>query len=139
MLAGLEEEFQRALAASKNERMEGNDAENRAEDKYDTRSTEANYLADGHARKALAASEAITLMKEMQQQPCAEVQLGALVEVAMGDECSWFFIGPAGGGLSVDVDGKEVTLITPASPLGSRLLGHRKGSSLEGLRVLRVL
>ncbi|MFZ4680981.1 MAG: hypothetical protein ACOYMS_00640, partial [Terrimicrobiaceae bacterium] len=48
----LREEFETLQTSSKRTRAAGNDAESKAEGKYDTRSTEENYLADGLAKQA---------------------------------------------------------------------------------------
>jgi transcription elongation GreA/GreB family factor len=40
-----------------------------------------------------------------------------------------YFIGPRNGGLEIELRGKEVTVITPASPLGQNLMGKKAGQS----------
>ena len=62
VLEHLRADFERRQSAARRTREQGNDAESKSEGKYDTRSTEENYLADGLARQALeatAAAEAI--------------------------------------------------------------------------------
>ena len=40
---------------------------------------------------------------------------------------SLYFIGPRNGGLEVQFGRKEVTVITPQSPLGQNLMGKKSG------------
>jgi transcription elongation GreA/GreB family factor len=139
----LVEEFDSFRSASKRTREEGNDAESRSEGKYDTRSIEENYLADGlakqaaHAAQALAAYEALPVVEFAENDP---VDLGALVLLQFPDEQAWFFLGPAGGGIEVRTDDGEVTVLTQESPLGGQLIGRRAGDSTASpaARILRV-
>ncbi len=43
----------------------------------------------------------------------------------------YYFLGPCAGGTSVEVDGDEVLVITPASPLGRDLMGKRAGDRIS--------
>ena len=51
VLEHLRADFERRQAAARRTREQGNDAESKSEGKYDTRSIEENYLADGLARQ----------------------------------------------------------------------------------------
>jgi len=44
---------------------------------------------------------------------------------------SWCYVIPSGGGLVLAVDGKPVHVVTPQSPLGSALLGKKRGDQVE--------
>jgi hypothetical protein len=120
--------------SSKKTRATGNDAETKAEGKYDTRSTEENYLADGLAKQALSAALAASACETMPllvfdaRSPAA---LSALVQVEMAGAKHWFFLVPAGGGTEVPCEGSTVTLLTPESPLGSQLMGLKTGDWTE--------
>jgi transcription elongation GreA/GreB family factor len=103
----------------------------KAENKYDTRGLEAAYLAGGqarHARETLSSIQAFESMKPTDFAPDTPIDLGALVEVEMDRTSSSFFIGPRSGGLEVEHDGVEVTVITPQSPLGQQLMGRKAGA-----------
>ena len=133
----LREQFEGFAARSRETRAASADPENRAEGKYDTRATEASFLADGQAQQAQAAGEALAAI-ELLGVPRTlglgeAVEPGALVRVefaAAGGGEAWFFLAPAGGGLEVTVDQIEVTVLTPGSPLGQQLLGRRVGDRL---------
>ena len=126
-------EFEHLRALSKSTRSAGADDESRAEGKYDTRSTEQNYLADGQARQAHLAAQALAAFEQLAARPLAPdapIELGALVELEFSPaDSAWFLLGPAAGGTEVAVDGVEVTVITPESPLGRQLLGLRRGAA----------
>lgn len=135
ILAALREDFEARQRSSRQTRAAGNDAESKAEGKYDTRSTEENYLADGLARQAAEAMQAIAAYDDFEAPdfaPGEPIDLGALVRLKFGpsDE-EWFFLGPAGGGVEIQSEGRTITVITPESPLGSRLSGAKQGTALE--------
>ena len=48
----------------------------------------------------------------------------------MPDEILLFCIGPAAGGLQVEWEGQMIDIITPASPLGQKLLGKSIGQTV---------
>lgn len=125
-------DFDSLRKTSQKTRAAGNDSESKSEGKYDTRSTEDNYLADGLARQALAAAQAGAAYQEFSP-PAFDaktpIDLGALVLLGFPDEERWFFLGPAGGGVEVTCDGAEITVLTPESPLGRQLIGLKVGGS----------
>jgi len=67
------------------------------------------------------------------------IDLTALVELESGNTRSAYFIGPKNGGLELEFGGKEITIITPQSPLGQNLMGKKAGqkwtSKLGGSKV----
>lgn len=107
--------------------------ENKAEDKYDTRGLEASYLAMGQARQAeetalaVQAFEALALREFLSDDV---ISLGAIVTVESRGRPAYYFIGPRAGGTEVEHDGRDVTVITPNSPLGRQLMGRRRGDVL---------
>jgi hypothetical protein len=129
----LREDFETLRRSSREARAAGNDPESKAEDKYDTRSTEENYLADGLAKQAQAAADAAQAYENFPL-PAFDartpIDLGALVQVAFPDETGWFFLGPGGGGVEVVCEGTRVTVITAESPLGRQLIGLKAGAKL---------
>jgi len=128
----LRAEFDTLQSTSQKTRAAGNDAESKAEGKYDTRSTEDNYLADGLARQAHTAAQAAAAYEKFAIPafgPETPIDLGALVQLALPDETRWFFLGPAGGGIEVICDVNPITVLTPESPLGRQLMGLKTGDS----------
>jgi len=134
ILSKLREEFETRQASSKKVRQAGNDGESKAEDKYDTRSTEENYLADGLARQALVAVEAAVQLEKMPLrdfQPDEPIDQGALIKLDFGSVKEWFFLAPAGGGTEIETSDGALTVITPESPLGRELLDKTVGTKLR--------
>lgn len=115
-------------------RDEATHEESRPESKYDTHSQEAAYLAEGQARLAaeLAAARGAVAALPLPRFTAADpVALGALVELEQPHGTAWYFIGPAAGGTSVQIDGHEILVVTPASPLGRQLMGAAVGAAIQ--------
>lgn len=117
------------------------DPGSKAEGKYDTRSLEASYLAAGQAKQVDELVAALRTFESLVLPDFGEddaVDAGALVEVEMNDEWSWYLLVPAAGGTVVSHDGMEVTLLTPASALYQKLLGLRRFDEVDGLTVTEL-
>ncbi|WP_411826436.1 transcription elongation factor GreAB [Luteolibacter sp. AS25] len=112
------------------------DPGSKAESKYDTRSLEESYLATGQARQVreLAANlQAFDNIKPRAFDNDDEIDAGALVETKRKGQrkAAYFFLAPAAGGLEVMLGKKEITLLSPESPLYQNLLGKFTGDTLE--------
>ena len=132
ILEKLRDEFDTRRSISKQTRVAGNDAESKSEGKYDTRSIEENYLADGLAKQAFAAAQAAAAYEKLSAgpfRPDEPIDLGALIELEFPDVREWFFLGPAAGGIEIEHEGKTITVITPESPLGSQSIGKKVGDA----------
>jgi transcription elongation GreA/GreB family factor len=127
-------ELENLAGASRAMHADASDEQNKAEDKYDTRGLETAYLASSQARQAteteqaLAAYQQLTPGKFTAKSPIA---LGALVELASRGERTWYFLGPAGGGVEIKRGNTEVLVITPESPLGGQLIGKQVGDQIK--------
>jgi transcription elongation GreA/GreB family factor len=134
IIARLAEELASSIKASRTAHEEATHEESKAEDKYDTRGLEAAYLAGGQAKqaaeteKAIAAYESLMLRKFELTDP---IDLTALVELESDGERSFYFIGPASGGLEFRHAGMEILVVTPQAPLGRNLLGKKKGDKVK--------
>lgn len=141
ILEKLRESFESRQSAARQTRAVGNDAESKSEGKYDTRSIEENYLADGLARQAhcaVADADALEKLPLHDFAPDEAIDLGALVELDFGDGGEWFFLSPGGGGIEVGHGGRTVTVITPESPLGARILDQHAGERVDGTQIRTV-
>lgn len=120
------------------------DPGSKAEGKYDTRSLEASYLAAGQARQVDELAEAVRIFEALASLPDFlmedPIDFGALVEVELQGETSRLLLGPAAGGLVIEDQGLEITLLSPDSGLYQKLLGMQVGESLDepALLVLEV-
>ncbi len=102
----------------------------KAENKYDTRGLEAAYLAGGQARQVKEIVDSIKIYESLAARdfiPGEPVDLTSLVELNFEGATSTYFIGPKNGGLEIKHEGREVTVITPQSPLGQNLMGKKTG------------
>ena len=92
ILETLRVDFETHQTTSNMTRAASNDAETKSEGKYDTRATEENYLADGLAKKALAAAQAAKAFRDLPFEKFSSTQpikLGALVELSFDDDRAW--------------------------------------------------
>lgn len=133
VLAVLENDLRRQQAANEQASAGATDGEARAETKWDTCGLESSYLARGHALqfKALAADVCELRAFAIPVFTGQPVGLGALVEVEQNKEKMIFFLLPCAGGTELCVDGREVTVVTPSSPVGAALLDKRQGEKFS--------
>ena len=130
IIAKLTSELAVYFRAAQASRAEATHEQSKAESKYDTRGLEASYLARGQSKQAAELEVAIAEFQKLDVRKFAAseaVGLGALVELEMGGETSFYFIGPRAGGTEVVQDKMEVLVITPQSPLGAQLLEKKQG------------
>lgn len=134
IVAQLVGELEVYLRAAQASHAEATHEQSKAEDKYDTRGLEASYLARGQSKQAAEMQSAIKEFQDLEPRAFGKdsfIDLGALVELEQGKERSFYFIGPRAGGTEVAVNGKEILVITPSSPLGAQLLGKKQGERLQ--------
>lgn len=125
-LAALTRAAQGAFAAA-------TDPDSKAENKYDTRTLEASYVARGQAKRVAELQEAVRAFEALSANELAAdaaITLGTLVSLETPEETTHYFIGPFAGGTEIVHEGREIVIITPASALGQKLLGHRVGEAV---------
>lgn len=131
----LEADHALLLQAAKTAHSAATHEENIPDNKYETLALEASYIAQGHANRAQEILQALKTYRNLTLQPFNDespIRLTALV--GLEDEngrSRRVFLGPGAGGMSIDLDGAEVMVITPASPLGRELIGRQCGDSFE--------
>jgi transcription elongation GreA/GreB family factor len=133
VIARLETELELQTAAANSSREEATDAESRAEGKYDMRGQSAAYLAAGQAKLTAEIADAIAAYRTLPLTPFpmgGAIGIGAVVTIEAGKQRTAYLLGPARGGLEVEVGGVPVTVVTPGSALGQRLLGRRVGDRI---------
>lgn len=119
------EELERAEAGAALARLDATHSESRPENKYDTRSTEASYLAAGQARRVVSLRLLVAFYEGLGTSDATDdaAGMGRLIEMVDDDGTTrWMFMAPDGGGTYVDVDGARVRIVTPDAPLGRQLL-----------------
>lgn len=128
----LRKEALHAIKASQDAAEYATDGESRADSKWDTQGLEASYLAAGQAGQAKQWADAIETLQSNREDLLAtktEVSLGALFTCDLGGSEETFFFSSVAGGQVIEVDDREVTVITAQSPLAGRLRGLRAGDS----------
>ncbi|MBL1259430.1 MAG: hypothetical protein COB33_002725 [Thiotrichaceae bacterium] len=128
-LAGL----QQAVKAAHESATHG---ESVAENKYDTRGLEASYLAHGQAKRAVEIEASLLIYKAIRPESLShestEVAISSLVKLE--DQVGvlrWVWLGIDAGGVKFVLEGNDVTIITPQSPLGAALMGREQGDVFE--------
>ena len=112
---------------------------------FETPGLETSVLAEGQVKVAAELREALNAFNELTPRdfaPDEAIGLGALVEAEIGDEKSLYFVGPKSGGLEIEFEHATIYVITPHSPLGAKMIGHRAGdvlSSPTGRRPIRIV
>ncbi len=109
-------------------------AEAKPENDKDTRALEQSYLARGQAARVEELAEQVQRLRFMPLRTFRQsdvVEAGALVLLESDDGERCVFYCPEGGGVEVNVDGVEVMVVTPASPLGKALLGRGVDDEVE--------
>jgi transcription elongation GreA/GreB family factor len=121
--------------------------DNRAEGDKDMRSTEASYIARGHAQRTAQLEQALVRLSHLdvvELESTDEIRSTALVELEHNGKRSIYFLLPVAGGEQIVVDGTNIQSLTLTSPLGSALLGQTVGDQVElespqGVRVYEVV
>ncbi len=133
LVAELEGELHRLLAANERASAGATDSETKAETKWDTCGLESSYLARGHAQQFKTLAAEVHNLRGFVAPDYADrpIGVGALVEVELGGEALLFFLLHCGGGIDLAVEGREVTVITPESPVGAALLDKQSGDAFS--------
>ena len=132
--ADLRTQLERLTKAAFEAHAAATDPGSKAEGKYDTRSLEASYLAAGQARQVDELAETLRIFEGLTLADFAMedgIDAGALVEADLAGETGFYLLVPSSGGRVVSHEGREITLLTPASGLYQRLLGLRVGDTLD--------
>lgn len=106
------------------------DPDSKAENKYDTRTLEASYVARGQAQRVAELQQAVQAFAALSGNTQESITLGSLVTLTLPAETAHYFLGPFAGGTEVMHEGQEVIVITPASALGQKLIGRRAGDTI---------
>lgn len=134
ILVQLQNELNLQSRAAHDSREEATSDESKSEGKYDMRSQEAAYLAEGQARLAAEIAESIALYHSLELPDFSNgrpAALGALVTLESRGRLVIYFLGPRNGGMEISIGDKTCLVVTPSSPLGRQLLGRGVGDSIQ--------
>lgn len=130
LLAVLQAELATLTRAAQGAFAAATDPDSKAENKYDTRTLEASYVARGQAQRVAELQQAVQAFGALSGNTLesgAAITLGTLLILELPGELAHYFLGPFAGGTEVVHEGNEVVVITPASALGQKLIGRREG------------
>ncbi|MDP2343876.1 MAG: transcription elongation factor GreAB [Deltaproteobacteria bacterium] len=103
--------------------------ENRPENDKDTRAIEAGYLAGAQAARA---QEIKRQLHDVEKADLRSFALLSITELVRDEEVALLLLlSPWGGGQKVNVDGVNVQIVTPQSPLGAALKGKAAGDDVD--------
>jgi hypothetical protein len=140
----LRAELQSLTRAAQDAFAAATDPDSKAENKYDTRTLEASYVARGQAQRVAELQQAVAAFESLSQAPVAAnspIALGSLVTLQTVDEPMHCFVAPFAGGTEVVVDRQEIVAITPASSMGKSILGRRLHGQIHlpsGMKIMVV-
>lgn len=121
------------------------ESELKAEGKYDTRATEAGYLAGAQKRRLEELEQELALVNEIDLSvDGAVVSVGSVVLLETMKQRRWYFISSTAGGTMLNIDGEIVLVVTAFSPIGSAVIGLEINEEFEieaqnGPRLFKVL
>jgi transcription elongation GreA/GreB family factor len=133
IIRALSAELETLTRAARDAFAAATDPDSKAENKYDTRTLEASYVARGQAQRVVEVQEALRVFQQMagEDWPAdSEVGVGALVTLQTSEGRAHYLMGTAAGGLEVTHEGAEVLIITPSSLLAQKLKGRRQGDRI---------
>ncbi len=131
----LEADLALLLQAARTAHAAATHEENIPDNKYATLALEASYLAQAQANRAQDIRQALAAYRrlDLPAKAPASVRLATLVTLEdEAGEVRTLFLGPEAGGMKLRVEGAEVLVITPGSPLGRALLGQEVGEVVSG-------
>jgi transcription elongation GreA/GreB family factor len=108
--------------------------ESQPENRFDTHSLEASYLAAGQAKVVVEIEDAVMRCRNMaliEFGPDDPIGVGALVKLKSKRETTFYFLVPIAGGIEVEDGGRTILVITPQSPMGKLLVGHKAGEEIR--------
>ncbi len=131
VVSELEEDLRRQLAAQETAAAGATHGEAKAETKWDTCGLEQSYLARGHAQQFEALAKQVEELRAFVPPAFSgkPIGVGALIEAEMSGEKMVFILLNCGGGVELTAENREITVITPESPVGAALLDKKQGDA----------
>jgi len=104
----------------------------KSDGKYDTRATEANYLADGQKQRLTELEQELELLTGINiKKSNKEVSIGSLITLEINNLSKRYFVAPTAGGTMLKMDDEVILVISVFSPIGDAAIGLSKGESFE--------
>ena len=127
--------FENAKWAAKQAHEAATNEESVAENKYDTFGLEASYLAHGQSQRVIECEKDWLAFEKKEVTVSRDnVDLWSLVKLIPIDAdlvlAKCFYVAPCAGGLSVEINGSKVLVVTLSSPVGKALIGKECGEEV---------
>lgn len=104
----------------------------KSESKYDTRSLEASYLAQGEAKRLEELKLEIQLLEDIDlSESPKSIRIGSLVELKHRNHQKKYFLTPTAGGTLLSIDQEVILVVSVFSPIGDAMLGLKVGDTFE--------
>ena len=119
----------------------------KSDGKYDTRATEAGYLAGAQKRRVEELKNDLNRLKALPIKSLSSdhgVAVGALMELECDKRVSHYFISPSSGGETLKIEETSIQIISPNSPISIAAFGLNQEDSFEletprGLKVYYIV
>jgi transcription elongation GreA/GreB family factor len=102
--------------------------------KYDTRATEANYLADGQRQRITDLENEMLLLEDIPTRKLTnkdDIGIGALVDIEFNGQIRAYYISPTAGGTLLSINGQAILVISVFSPIGREAMNLNIGDNFE--------
>ena len=119
----------------------------KSDGKYDTRATEAGYLAGAQKRRVEELKNDLNRLRAFPIKAFSSekgVGVGALIELECENRVSYYFISPSLGGETLKLKGTSIQIISQNSPISIAAFGLNQEDSFEletprGLKVYYIV
>ncbi|MBG08950.1 MAG: hypothetical protein CME68_09345 [Halobacteriovoraceae bacterium] len=106
----------------------------KSDGKYDTRGTEAGYLAGAQKKRMEELKNDLKRLKAIPLEAYSSAQgvaVGSLLELECEEKTSHYFISPSIGGETLKIEGTPIQIISQNSPISVASLGLDQNDSFE--------
>jgi transcription elongation GreA/GreB family factor len=106
----------------------------KSDGKYDTRATEANYLADGQRQRITDLESEVGLLQEVSIKDLSRfdrVSIGSVVGIEHKGNTRKYFISPITGGSMLSIEDEALMVVSAFSPIGSGAINLGLGETFE--------
>lgn len=134
LIKTVQQEIDAATQASESASSYVRDGDIKSEGKYDTRGTEAGYLAGAQQRRVEELKLELQLLEEIPVRDFAadeEVSIGALVDIEFKGQTRKYFVAPTAGGTMLNISGTPILVISTFSPIGDAVFSTHVGDEFE--------
>lgn len=134
LLEAITKDIEQAEKNYKSSKQLSQSSDMKQESKYDTRSTEAGYLASAQKQRLEDLKLEQKLIEEIDISPIGKddpITMGTLVKIRHNDLERFYFLASTAGGTPLKIDDITLLVISVFSPLGKEILGLKSGDEFE--------